>query len=750
MNITTEEMQDYIRDRKAGGIEHSWGDAAHKFKIDKPEWDNVRKLYDEVRLQQEPVPTTVAVIEPPAVVEPEATTAASEPSLPSLTEVETEPDEVKQYAIERDVHWEKHYQKHGGKYPIPITTPQQIQRVVSFIVADEVEDFKKTLYRIIGADRKPTGDTVLVFKNEEDADMFREFGFDTVAAIKGPGMIPFQIATTMLKMKYKRVLLVGDLSSVAFELIRKQIEIGSMYVDEETLQILDQELNGPDGYNEKVIKKLLKDYIKSDAVQACSILRSADAVRENVLNTLSWGVEKIDELDPRTVIQVTMDGLRRIQVLDGRFPAPLTEKSLSGIVGDFVEIAYPTTIACREMLVYQLLPILGVLMGDAYYLPYGSDRHYPVTFSLAIGKTSEGKGQAKHHVEDAVQIVDPVWFKRNVHSNPASGEGLVRMLSDPRLNIGNSHVRKNRVAIFNSEMVTTFNAAARKDSSLSGFLRGAYDGDRLENFRSDKRNSTAAEDYLLGFCGTITPQELRDVMPAIDWKNGSANRFLWCVGYSDKKLGRSSVRPNFVEWAKRVKALIDLNLNVEPTAINYSASGMVVWDQWESSLPEHGDDLLSESQARIKANCARIAVLYAVLDERRLNGWQPQIEDRHVEAAIEIVTRSRQSVEWYLGQATDVQRVDSTATQDDLIKLKKAVAAASRETGVPELTQHEITKLFTHKTVEERDELCILAGLRQYRRTRDEGAGKPTTVWTWNPDVGTDNQPRPESEKVSA
>src|SRR6267378_1126632 len=174
-------------------------------------------------------------------------------------------------------------------------------------------------------------------------------------------------------------------------------------------------------------KKLLKDYIKSDGVQACSIMRSADAVRENVLNTLSWGVEKIDEMDPRTVIQVTMDGLRRIQVLDGRFPAPLTEKSLWGIIGQFVEIAYPTTIACREMLAYQLLPILGVLTGDTHYGTYGSDRHYPATFSLAIGKTSEGKGQAKHHVEDAIRLVDLDWYKKDVHSNPASGEGLIRM-----------------------------------------------------------------------------------------------------------------------------------------------------------------------------------------------------------------------------------------------------------------------------------------------------------------------------------
>jgi hypothetical protein len=678
-------------------------------------------------------------------VEPESVQDVEE--LLPLTAVEKEPDELRRYEIERTEYWERHWNKRKHSLPFP-ASPQSIQQFIWNDVERDVTEFKRQMYQIVGADRKPSSDTVFVFRNLEDADQIRDIGFDTAAATKGTGAIPFQVAVTMLKMKYKRVLLIGDTSSIALGMIKDSIPIGSIHTSEEFLQTLNEELNHPDGYDENAIKKLLRDYIQSDAIQACSILRSPEAVRENVVNTLTWGIDQIDQLDPRTIIRGTIEGLRRIQVLDGRFPAPLTEKSLWGILGDFVEIAYSTTSACREMLLYQMLPIIGSLLGDAYFLPYGSDKHYPATFTLAIGKTSEGKGQAKHHVEDAIRLVDPGWFKQDVHSNAASGEGLIRMLSKVIVNIGGNITRKNRVAIFNSEMVTTFNAASRKDSSLSGYLRGAYDGDLLENFRSDKRNSTTAENYILGFCGTITPQELRDVMPAIDWKNGSANRFLWCVGYKDKNLGRSSVRPNFAAWADRVRKIRDLNLNTEPTAIDYSESGAAVWDQWESTLPEHSDDLLSESQARIKANCARIANLYAQLDERRLDGWKVQIEDRHVEAAIEIVNRSRQSVEWYLTQADQVQRPDSTATRDDLMKLKLAVATAGRETGVPELSKNEVTKLFSHKTSEERDELCILAGLRPYMRDRGDKGGKPTTVWTYGPDVGKVKQPVPESGEM--
>src|SRR5438067_13343000 len=94
--------------------------------------------------------------------------------------------------------------------------------------------------------------------------------------------------------------------------------------------------------------------------------------------------------------------------------------------------------------------------------------------SSDLGKSSEGKGEAKHHVESAMRLVDPAWCKRFIHSNASSGEGLIRMLEDTRVKLNlTKEVRKNRFVIFNSEMVTTFNAAARKDSSLSGYLRQA-------------------------------------------------------------------------------------------------------------------------------------------------------------------------------------------------------------------------------------------------------------------------------------
>ena len=595
---------------------------------------------------------------------------------------------------------------------------------MSKMVSVECDDFMAELYQIVGTNRKPTSDTVLLFRSEQDAEIFRKLGFDTVAVVKGKLNTQFKTAVTWLRMNYKRCVLFGEAPS--FRMIRESINPGTVDVDYVQLDEIDRELNNPEGYDEDELKRLVNEVLDSDEVKACSVLKSSEQVRDNILKVLRRGIEEIDTTDPRRIIQATMDIFRRMQFLDERHPATLTKKSMTGLLGKFVDLAYPTTVACREMLLYAMLPVIGSYLGAVYYVPYGSDRHYPSIFSLAIGRTTDGKGQAKHHVEHAMRLVDPAWFGENVFSNPASGEGLVRMLAGKGLVLGG---KKSRIVIFNSEMVTTFNAAARRDSTLSGHLRGAYDGDRLENYRSDKKNSYAADNYILGFCGTITPNELRDVMPAMDWKNGAANRFLWSVGFKDKELGRSTKQPDFSPWAETVRKIGELNQAVDPTPVDYSKSGQERWDSWYYSLPEHNDDILSDSQGRAAANCARVANLYAQLDERRLDGWHVQLEDRHVEAAIEIVNRSRQTVEWYLAQS-NVSRSDGAVDQEDLMKLKRAVAAAGRdEGGSPELTREEVRKLFSHKSAEERDELCIQAGLRLTKRA---GATRPTMVWTWD------------------
>jgi len=597
-------------------------------------------------------------------------------------------------------------------------------------------------YRLIGAERdlvNPDSDVVLAFPTEEDADLARRLGFNAVAVVYGDDGLPFHASVTMLKTKYNHVAIFGDTEATAF--LRGAIQPGSVSVDyppDESKPIpKDRKTHpkfkslvetlaamGDDLLAEGFLQDYLNQIVSMDAVRAAAVLRGAAEKNALVKDALERGLTRLGALEPRIVVSTVMEKLRRLQFLDSNYPKSLTSKSLHGLLGEFVDIAYPTTVACREMILYGMLPLIGVLLGNRYYGAFGSGKHFPSIFSLIIARTSDGKGQATDHCEQAVKLIDSAWASQFLHTSVASGEGLVRMLAGTGMKLPDA--QSSRVAISSSEMSVIFNAQNREGSVLSGHLRAAYDGKRVENYRSDRKKSIAAEDYILGFLGSITPRELQLVMPKVDWTNGTANRFLWCFGRADKKLSRSKA-PDFTGWAGKAKRLVDMNVKQPAfTALEYSKAGQECWDDWYRSLPEPDDTILSDSQARVQANCLRVANLYAQLDERRLDGWQVALEPCHIEAAIEIVDRSRQSVEWYLTEQLNAGR--GQTQYDEIQKLKAAMAAKARESGVAELTGEEVYKLFSHRKAEERDELCIRAGFKMGTRKPSSG-GKPAVIW---------------------
>jgi primase-polymerase (primpol)-like protein len=462
------------------------------------------------------------------------------------------------------------------------------------------------------------------------------------------------------------------------------------------------------------------DFRKTIAKAIKSVI--APEEKTQIKEVLNRGLSSLETHEPRLVIRTAIKDLSKIQIYDESFPKPLTAKSLHGILGSFVDISLPTTSASQEMLLYQMLPILGSYLGKKYFVPFGADRHYTALNVLAIGKTADGKGQATHCVRNAMNAVDAFWEKRSIKQNPASGEALVRLAAGTGLTGSTT-----RIALQISEMKNLFDAMNREGSTLSGQLRNVYDCDPVENERSDKKKSFLALDYLIGILGTITPRELREVMGNINWANGVANRFLWCIATRSKTLKTSRVIPDFSDWAERVKALCALDREVNQEAFDYSKQGLELWDDWVDSLPEDDDDNLGLSQARVKPNCLRLASLYAQLDERRLQGWKIALEPIHVEAAIEIVTRSRESVAWYLemGQST---KPTSTFADTDLMKLHVALAEKVRETGRAQISSTDVRNMFSRRSGAERDALCLAAKLHIEMRPGPSG-GPPAKFW---------------------
>ena len=444
-----------------------------------------------------------------------------------------------------------------------------------------------------------------------------------------------------------------------------------------------------------------------------SLKSRIDAVlRENLRrNRQEWS-------QPRIVVANAIGELRLLETADPSFPSCLTEKSLWGIFGDFVKIALPTTEASAETLLYTLLPVLGTYQGKLFYSAFGADKHYPVTFTLTSVGTAGGKGQALHAMTAAIKSFDPEWAKRSIKSHAASGESLPRLCFSALENV------TTRIALVPPEMATILIASARDNSILGQMLRMAYDFDTLENPRSDAKKSPTATNYTLGVAGFITPGELREKLPHTDWVNGSINRFLWNVGQKSKNLKTSRSVPDFTEWGKRVSKLVVFGQ--PPQRIDYSPEGLEVWNNWVDGIPEDDGTKFASAMGREKPNCLRIAALYATYDERRLEGWKPALEPRHVEAAIEIVAHSRESVGWHLfgPQGESMKNMD----ESDLRKVRELLAAKGAQGAPLEVTQTEIRDLLGHdKSWDEKSAICLAVGLRLADRKATNG--RSVRVW---------------------
>jgi len=291
------------------------------------------------------------------------------------------------------------------------------------------------------------------------------------------------------------------------------------------------------------------------------------------------------------------------------FPPPLTALSITGVVDEFVKSALPCTEADENSLVYQLLSALGNVFGTSAYAQFGADKHYPGLFQLIIGGTSTGKGQAWSSVRALMDLVDPTWQNRCKYS-AASGEGLVRVISESTEN--------PCVFAILPEISVLLNSMNREGSTLSGYLRQAWDRMPLELNRA--RMSLTASEYLLSCLGHVTPAELTETMGNVDFYNGISNRFLWAAVKRSKVLPRMSRFPNFDAVSEKIKRLL---LLPAPGLVQFSNDGAAAWDKWVYSLTEPQNPKLAAAVERTKPNALRLALLYSLLDERRLSPHLP-------------------------------------------------------------------------------------------------------------------------------
>jgi len=179
----------------------------------------------------------------------------------------------------------------------------------------------------------------------------------------------------------------------------------------------------------------------------------------------------------------------------------------------------PLTDAPWSSLLLASSVVMSALAGPTPTLNWRG-RHGCALFGCLVGHSGYGrKGAAMRETERAFLQVDPLLPDIQT-GGLASGEVLVDILNESKTNTLSSSL------IWEHEIANVLVLASREGNIMSGNLRKAWDGDRVES-RSRAKGKSQASGYHVAFMGGVTPSELEKRLTANDIANGWANRFLW-------------------------------------------------------------------------------------------------------------------------------------------------------------------------------------------------------------------------------
>jgi hypothetical protein len=366
-------------------------------------------------------------------------------------------------------------------------------------------------------------------------------------------------------------------------------------------------------------------------------------------------------------------------------PLTVETAALHGLAGDIVRCIEPHTEADPAAILIQSLVAFGVLVGRGPHVRIEGDEHHANLYALLVGNTSKGrKGTSWGRVRQIFERIEG-WPKEV--KGLSSGEGLKWAVRDPAepnadgKGTPDDGVRDKRLLVIESEFAQTLRVAARPGNTLSVTVREAWDSGRLATLT--KNDAITATDTHVAIVGHITADELRAELTATDTANGFANRFLFVGVRRSKKLpfgGEALPDAVIAGLAGRLARAAISARTLGRISMTGAARG--IWARVYGVLSEGHPGLLGAATGRAEAQCIRLALLYALLDEARA------IDVPHLLAAVAVWEYCEQSAQAIFGSALG----DPIA--DDILRAIRAAATAG-------LTRTEISALFKrHKSAE--------------------------------------------------
>jgi hypothetical protein len=404
------------------------------------------------------------------------------------------------------------------------------------------------------------------------------------------------------------------------------------------------------------------------------------------------------------------------------WPAPLSDAAHHGIAGEIVQTIAPRTEADPAALLFHLLVYCGNVFGRDAYLAIEANNHYPNLYAVIVGDTSKArKGTAEGWVRRILREAAPEWESNQTSSGLSTGEGLIERVRDTRIEkvydkksktwsdeVIDGGVSDKRLLVMEYELARALAVMCRKDNTLSSILRVAWDGTRLGLMT--RHNPIRATGALVSLVAHITIVELRSELTDIQAANGFGNRCLFACARRSRLLPFGGILEADV-MAELTSKLGNILKFPSQGALQLDIQARGLWRDCYEALSKGGTRMFDALTARSEAQALRVAMIYALLDHQR------QIGLHHLEAALEIIRYSNDSVRYIFGDATG----DPTA--DTILRSLRNTASG--------LTRSDINNLFRRNTPSA-DIAAALAKLLEHGlampRRRGTG-GRPAEIW---------------------
>jgi Bifunctional DNA primase/polymerase, N-terminal len=422
-------------------------------------------------------------------------------------------------------------------------------------------------------------------------------------------------------------------------------------------------------------------------------------------------------------IDLSRPSAEGVRQTEAEWPAPLRERALCGLAGDFVRMVSPQTEADPAAILIQLLVAYGNACGRSPHLKWGRAKHYTNLFSVLVGNTAKSrKGTSWEEVASPLNRVDSEWLRGRVQSGLSSGEGLIWAVRDAieksKRNKTTGDIERitedpgvddKRLLVLEEEFASALRVIRREGNTLSPVMRNAWSRGDLSSLT--KTSPARATEAHISIIGHITRNEVLRELTANEGSNGFANRFLWgCVRRSQYlPFGGKVDSEKLSPWVSRFgKALVFARRTGRMT---FSDQSRELWERKYRKLSAEVPGLLGAIISRAEAQVLRLSMVYALLDCSSI------VYRKHLRAALAVWRYCEDSARYIFGDSFGDPVADSI-----LRALRKNQKGLTR-TEIRELFQRNRTEL------EINNGLRVLLEHRLVRSEREETGGRPSERW---------------------